>query len=92
MIKYYSPEEYDPPRDPIVPIRTKKACLLVGAEATDPTLLTKEYCGLFKGSGVMPKKHLARFFISSDAKLLPGTSINALHFTIGNYVDVYGKT
>lgn len=92
MIKYYSAEEYDTPRKGLCRIKKPKACLLIGAEATDPTLLTKEYCGLFKDSGVMPKKHLARFFISPDAKLLPGTPISALHFNIGNYVDVRGKT
>lgn len=92
VIKYYSPEEYDPPRKRHTRIRTKKACLLLGAEATDPTLLTKEYCGIFKDSGVIPKKILARFFISPDAALPPGFLLNCMHFTVGNYVDVRGKT
>lgn len=92
VIKYYSPEEYDPPRKRHVRIRNKKGCLLLGAEATDPSLLTKEYCGLFKDSGVIPKKFLARFFISPDAILPPGFLLNCMHFTVGNYVDVRGKT
>lgn len=92
VVKYYSPGEYDPPRKRHTLVRNKKGCLLIGAESTDPSLLTKDYCGIFKDSGVMPKKLLARFFISPDAILPPGTPINAMHFQVGNYVDVRGKT
>lgn len=92
MIKYYSPEEYDPPRKRVGKIYNKKGCLLVGAESTDPTYFTKEYCGLFKDSGVVPKKLLARFFISPDAVIPPGVLLTAMHFQVGNYVDVRGKT
>ncbi|KAJ3633994.1 hypothetical protein MTP99_010906 [Tenebrio molitor] len=63
-----------------------------GAEAADPSLFTREYCGIFKDSGVIPKKTLARFFVSHDAALSPGTLVNALHFQVGNYVDVRGLT
>lgn len=92
VIKYYAPDEYDPPRKRSTRIKNKKGCLLIGAEAIDPTLLTKEYCGIFKDSGVIPKKILARFFISPDAVLPPGFLLNCMHFTVGNYVDVRGKT
>ncbi|KAK5646621.1 hypothetical protein RI129_005085 [Pyrocoelia pectoralis] len=92
VIKYFTPEEYDPPRKRPTRIKNKAGCLLLGAEATDPTYLTKEYCMLFKNSGVIPKKHLARFFISPDAALPPGTPITAQHFSVGNYVDVRGLT
>lgn len=66
--------------------------MLLGAEVTDPTTLTKEYCGLFKDSGVLPKKHLARFFVSPDAVLPLGTLVNVMHFQVGNVVDIRGKT
>ena len=92
VIKYYTPEEYDSPRKRPTRIKNKTGCLLLGAEATDPTYFTKEYCSLFKNSGVMPKKYLARFFISPSAVLSPGTPISSMHFTVGNYVDVRGKT
>lgn len=64
----------------------------MGADGCDPSEFTKEYCGIFKNSGVIPKRHLARFFISPDAFIPPGTPISALHFQVGNYVDVRGKT
>lgn len=92
VIKYYKPEEYDPPRKRPTKLKNRAGCLIIGAESTDPTLFTKEYCGIFKDTGVMPKKYLARFFISPNAILAPGTSINAMHFTVGNYIDVRGKT
>ncbi|KAF5293102.1 hypothetical protein FQA39_LY13712 [Lamprigera yunnana] len=92
VIKYYSPEEYDPPRKNPTRIKNKSGCLLVGAESTDPTVLTKEYCMLFKNTGVCPKKHLARFFINPIAKLAPGTPLTSMHFSVGNYVDVRGLT
>lgn len=66
--------------------------MLVGAESTDPSKLTKEYCGLFKDSGVMPKKILSRFLISPTAALMPGTPLNVDHFRVGDFVDVRGKT
>lgn len=92
VIKQYSPEEYDPPRKRVIAPKKKLACLLLGADATDPSLLTREYCGLFKDSGVMPKRLLGRFFVSPQAILPTGTLITANHFRVGEYVDVRGKT
>lgn len=92
MIKYYPPEEYDSPRKRPTLVKNKKGVLLLGAEATDPSYFTKEYCGLFKDSGVVPKKLLARFFISPDAVIPNGTLLTANHFTVGSYVDVKGCT
>lgn len=65
---------------------------MVGAESTDPTSLTKEYCGLFSDSGVIPKKHLCRFLVSPSAALQPGTPLLASHFRVGDFIDVRGKT
>ena len=50
------------------------------------------YCNLFAEAGLMPKKRLARFIISPEAALPPGTPLSAGHFVVGQAVDVYGKT
>ncbi|XP_055382549.1 39S ribosomal protein L3, mitochondrial [Condylostylus longicornis] len=98
VIKYIPPEQFDPPRKTVqfkqrvIKKENKLGCLLVGAENEDPSVLTKEYCGLFKDSGIMPKKHLARFVISPEAALSPGTPLNVTHFRVGDFVDVRGKT
>lgn len=92
VVKYYAPESYNPPRSRAERIYNRKGCLLLGAEQGDPSEFTREYCGIFKNSGVIPTKNLAKFFVSPDAALPPGTTISALHFQVGNYVDVRGLT
>ncbi|KAH8373179.1 hypothetical protein KR009_001062 [Drosophila setifemur] len=92
IIKYIPPEEYLPAHRPSVQNLNKRGCLLVGSESTNPALLTKEYSGIFRGSGVMPKKNLARFIVSPEAALAPGTPLNVSHFPVGSFVDVRGKT
>jgi len=64
----------------------------VGAVSTDPQKYTKDYCGLFTQSGVMPKRHLARFPITECGAIQPGTPLCAAHFIPGQYVDVFGRT
>ncbi|KAI5736896.1 hypothetical protein M8J76_008236 [Diaphorina citri] len=93
VIKYIPPEEFKPNRKPYrgEPKR-KLGCLLVGAESGDPSLYTKEYCGLFKNSGVPPKKKLCRFIITPDAMLPPGTPLTAAHFRPREFLDVRGLT
>ena len=54
--------------------------------------MSRDYCGLFTGSGVMPKRHLARFPVTDNALLQPGTPLSASHFTVGQWVDVFGRT
>lgn len=92
VIKYTPPEQYQPAQRPRVKNLKKWGCLLVGALSTDPTLLTKEYAGLFTNSGVMPKAVLHRFLISPEAALVPGTPLTASHFRVGDFVDVRGLT
>ena len=43
------------------------AMVVVGSGSTDPQKFTKDYCGLFTDSGVMPKRHLGRFPVTSNA-------------------------
>lgn len=90
VISYTPPEHVK--HDPGVLYPKKRGMLMVGACSTDPFKFTKEYCDLFKYAGVMPKQHLARFFITPNAKLLPGTELNVTHFRVGDYVDVSGFT
>lgn len=92
VVKYNLPDTYDPPRKRVGQIYNKKGCLLLGAEGADPSLFTKEYCGLFKESGVIPKRFVARFFVSPDAAIPLGTLLNVMHFQVGNVVDIRGKT
>lgn len=92
VVKYTPPEEYRPVQQPKHKQLSKFGCLLVGAESTDPSLLTKEYCGLFNDTGVMPKRILSRFIVSPESRLAPGTPIDVSHFRVGDYVDVRGKT
>jgi large subunit ribosomal protein L3 len=66
--------------------------LIVGAESADPQIFTKEYCGLFRESGLMPKVRLTRFQVSREAALPAGTPLYASHFQVGQAVDVTGKT
>lgn len=65
---------------------------MIGSETIDPNTLTGNYIGLFKDSGVAPKRNLSRFIISPEAAILPGTQLNATHFKVGDFVDVRGKT
>ncbi|KAL7304021.1 hypothetical protein TKK_0003491 [Trichogramma kaykai] len=93
VIKYQPPETYKPmitKRKTSLP--PSKGSLIIGADSADPQLFTKEYCGLFEESGVMPKRLLARFHVSPEAALQPGTPLLASHFKVGQYVDIRGKT
>eukprot|EP00095_Tigriopus_kingsejongensis_P006176 maker-scaffold191_size271209-snap-gene-0.9 protein:Tk06176 transcript:maker-scaffold191_size271209-snap-gene-0.9-mRNA-1 annotation:"39s ribosomal protein mitochondrial" len=66
--------------------------LVVGALSADPSKFTKDYCGLFTASGLMPKKKLARFPVTENAIIQPGTPLFASHFDIGQFVDVRGRS
>lgn len=79
VIKYFEPNEYNPAQTPRVRNLSKFGCLLVGASSADPSLFTREYCGLLKDSGVMPKRHLGRFLVTPSAKILPGLSNDNKH-------------
>lgn len=72
VIKYIPPGEYQPTHKPKHKNLAKFGCLMIGACGTDPAMLTKEYCGLFAGTGVAPKKYLGRFIITPDAELPAG--------------------
>ncbi|XP_012259407.2 39S ribosomal protein L3, mitochondrial [Athalia rosae] len=97
VIKYIPPEEYNPIKhkravQSMVNLNKKYGCLVVGSEGCDPQKFTKEYCGLFNNSGVMPKRVLTRFLVTPDAALQPGTPLYAAHFKPGEVVDIRGVT
>ena len=66
--------------------------LVVGSHSTDPQKYTKDYCGLFTDAGLMPKRFLARFPVTENALIQPGTNLTASHFSVGQWVDVFGRT
>ncbi|XP_034251747.1 39S ribosomal protein L3, mitochondrial [Thrips palmi] len=96
VVKYNPPENVIPlrRREKVVPKKAlgRYGALVVGAESADPQEFTKNYCGLFRESGLPPKRRLARFLISPQAVLPPGTPLNAMHYRAGDYVDVTGFT
>lgn len=92
VIKYIPPGMFKPTMKKPLMSYSSYGCILVGSESIDPNLLTSNYMGLFKNSGVMPKRNLSRFIVSPQAALLPGTQLNATHFKVGDFVDVRGKT
>jgi large subunit ribosomal protein L3 len=53
--------------------------------------LAKSYVNLFAEAGVPPKRKLAKFYVSPNAAIAPGTPIGINHFTVGDYVDVYSR-
>ncbi|KRX15627.1 putative electron transfer flavoprotein subunit alpha, mitochondrial [Trichinella nelsoni] len=66
--------------------------LTVGVQSDDPQKFTAAYRGIFEKAGVLPKQKLAAFAITPNAQIQPGTRLYANHFTVGQYVDVWGHT
>lgn len=64
----------------------------VGAGLARPKTIHSGQRGLFEKFDLPVKRHLAEFRVTEDALLPVGTSITALHFTPGQYVDVTGIT
>lgn len=92
VIKYIPPEVFNPTMRKPNRNYSRVGCLMIGSESINPDRLTANYAGLFKNSGVMPKKNLSRFLISPEAAIPAGTQLHATHFRVGDYVDVRGKT
>ncbi len=64
----------------------------VGAGLARPKTIHSGQRGLFEKFDLPVKRHLAEFRVTENALLPVGTSITALHFTPGQYVDVTGIT
>ncbi|GAB9473936.1 hypothetical protein Gpo141_00011080 [Globisporangium polare] len=54
--------------------------------------VTKPVLGHLAKAGVPPKRQLQEFQVSEDALLPLGTTLSALHFTPGQFVDVCGTS
>lgn len=92
VIKYIPPGEFEPTQKRHLKKYDKKGCILIGSGQADPNKLTSDYMNLFKNSGVMPTERISRFVVHPNAALPPGTSLSALHYRVGDYVDVKGCT
>lgn len=92
IIKCFDKTEYAKTKEGAEKGYGKFGCVVVGGENLDPMKLTASYIGLFTESGVHPKRKLARFRISQQSLLEPGTPLYAGHFKAGQYVDAIGKT
>ena len=71
--------------------RTDYGHLLVGALSGNPERYTRAYCGLFTETGLMPKKRLAKFRVTPNAAVQPGTPLRASHFQPGQFIDLHGR-
>src|SRR5947209_19055508 len=54
--------------------------------------VTKPNKGHFAAAKVEPKARLAEFRVDADAMLVPGATLSAAHFVVGQKVDVCGTT
>jgi len=91
VLKYIPPEIVQKNYGPRFK-RKDVGLLLVGAESTDPQRFTKEYLNVFEESGLPPKTKTARFMVTPNAKLQPGTPLYATHFKVGQRVEIFGHT
>lgn len=91
VIRYTPPDKvHETPQRVNKPSR--HGIVLIGTREADPFHFTKEYCGLFKDSGVTPKRHLGRFFVSPEARLTAGNTLDVTHFRVGDFVDASAFT
>ncbi|PVD20374.1 hypothetical protein C0Q70_18528 [Pomacea canaliculata] len=74
------------------PLWRKFGSVVVGALSSDPRQFKKSYNSLFAEAGVPPKQKLTRFLVTPNAAIQPGTPLTAMHFRVGDYVDVQAKT
>lgn len=66
--------------------------LVLGAANKKLSHVSKPMKGVFASKKVEPKKYLKEFRISNDAFLEIGSEVKVDHFTLGQFVDVSGKT
>ncbi|KAH9901570.1 mitochondrial 50S ribosomal protein L3 [Cubamyces lactineus] len=64
----------------------------VAASDRSPKNTTKQMLGHFKKAGVPPKRIVKEFPVTPDAHVPVGTTLSAVHFVPGQYVDVIAKS
>ncbi|CDO72937.1 hypothetical protein BN946_scf185002.g122 [Trametes cinnabarina] len=64
----------------------------VAASDRSPKNTTKQMLGHFAKAGVPPKRIVKEFPVTPDAHVPVGTTLSAIHFVPGQYVDVIAKS
>uniref|UniRef100_A0A914CGN7 Large ribosomal subunit protein uL3m n=2 Tax=Acrobeloides nanus TaxID=290746 RepID=A0A914CGN7_9BILA len=64
----------------------------VGAGNVSPAFLSDPYRRMFEKIGVPAKQTLGSFLVTEDAVIEPGTRLDVRHFSVGQFVNVTGKT
>jgi len=64
------------------------ACVIVGCGNGVPYLKNENYTQYCLDAGLTPKAKLARFPITENARLQPGTPLHVQHFHVGQYIDI----
>jgi len=82
VIKYFPKHEFN----------GRTGAVIVGAGTGKPFLKNENYTQYCLDAGLTPKAHLARFPITENARLQPGTPLHVQHFHVGQYVDVVLKS
>ena len=77
-MKYFPKHEYN----------GKTGAVIVGAGNGVPYLKNENYTQYCLDAGLTPKSKLARFPVTENSRLQPGTPLYAQHFHVGQYVDV----
>jgi large subunit ribosomal protein L3 len=71
-----------------IPRDKGRVSLQLGIVNQKPHRVSKPLLGHFAKHNVTPKKNLQEFIVPQDASLEPGTTLGAVHFVPGQYVDV----
>ncbi|KZV86934.1 mitochondrial 50S ribosomal protein L3 [Exidia glandulosa HHB12029] len=74
------------------PDGTQYHAVQVGATDKRPKVVTAPMRGHFRKAGVTPKEIVKEFVVTPDAHLPVGTTLNAIHFVPGQFVDVQAKS
>jgi len=78
VIKYFPKHEYN----------GQWGAVIVGCGNGVPYLKNENYTQYCLDAGLTPKSKMARFPVTENARLQPGTQLHVQHFHVGQYVDV----
>jgi len=76
----------------IRPDQTEYHAVQVAASDRPEKTTTAQMIGHFKKAGITPKRIVKEFRITPDAHVPVGTTLSAVHFVPGQYVDVVAKS
>ncbi|KAM5534064.1 hypothetical protein V8D89_012245 [Ganoderma adspersum] len=72
--------------------QTEYHAVQMAASDKSPKNVTKQMLGHFKKVGVVPKRVVKEFPVTPDAHVPVGTTLSAIHFVPGQFVDVIAKS